>query len=268
MAPAATSVVPLEVVRRVNGERLVVLGWGRAILMQLAHPLVAAGVDAHSTFRATRRARYLRLHQTVQAMLDLTFGDERTAARAAGRINAIHDHVHGRLDRSVGLFRAGTPYSAHQRELLLWVHATLLDSMPLAYEALVAPLEPGARDAYCREAAAGAARLGLPPDTVPQSWSALERYMDGVARSGTLAVGPHARALAREILYPPLAWMSGPIAGFQRDLTIGTLPPALRRAYGFAWTPRDERRLRRRARLVRRLRRLLPAALARWRRAR
>jgi uncharacterized protein (DUF2236 family) len=57
MSPATAADVPLEIVRRVNGERLVVLGWGRAILMQLAHPLVAAGVDAHSTFRATRRAR-------------------------------------------------------------------------------------------------------------------------------------------------------------------------------------------------------------------
>jgi uncharacterized protein (DUF2236 family) len=268
MSPATAAEVPLEIVRRVNGERLVVLGWGRAILMQLAHPLVAAGVDAHSTFRATRRARYLRLHQTVQAMLDLTFGDEPTAARAARRINAIHDRVHGRLEQPVGVFRAGTPYSAHQRELLLWVHATLLDSMPLAYELLVAPLEPGARDAYCREAANGAARLGLPPDSVPQSWAELERYMDDVERGGTLAVGPSAQALAREILHPPLAWMSGPVAGFQRDLTIGTLPSALRDAYGLRWTPRDARRLRSRCALVRRARRLLPPLLARWRAAR
>jgi uncharacterized protein (DUF2236 family) len=253
-----------DLVRRINGERLVVLGWGRAILMQLAHPLVAAGVDAHSTFRASRLARYMRLHQTVQAMLDLTFGDEAAVDRAARRIRSIHDRVHGRLGEPVGLFPAGTPYSAHHRDLLLWVHATLLDSMPLAYELLVGPLGPGARDAYCRDAAAGAARLGLPVDVAPRSSSALEEYMDRMVRSGTLAVGGSARALAREILYPPLAWLSGPLATLQRDLTIGTLPPAIRAAYDLRWTTRDERRLLSRARIVRRVRRLMPRAVARW----
>jgi uncharacterized protein (DUF2236 family) len=245
-----------------------VLGWGRAILMQLAHPLVAAGVDAHSTFRVTRRARYLRLHQTVQAMLDLTFGDEAAVSRAARRINRIHDRVHGTLGERVGPFAAGTRYSAHDPDLLLWVHATLLDSMPLAYELLVGPLGARDRDAYCDEAAEGVARLGLPADGVPRSWKALEDYMHRMIGQDTLVVGGTARSLAREILHPPLSWLSGPIASFQRDLTTGTLPPALRSQYGLRWTARDERRLQSRARVVRRLRRLAPGALARWRASR
>ena len=38
-----------------------------------------------------------------------------------------------------GAFPAGASYSAHDAELLRWVHATLLDSIPLTYELLVGP---------------------------------------------------------------------------------------------------------------------------------
>jgi len=44
---------PLTVSRRINAERLALLGWSRAILLQFAHPLVAAGVADHSTFRGS-----------------------------------------------------------------------------------------------------------------------------------------------------------------------------------------------------------------------
>jgi uncharacterized protein (DUF2236 family) len=61
---------------RINAERIVLLGWGRAILLQLAHPLIAAGVHDHSGFRSTTWAAVTRLYHTVHAMLALTFGSE------------------------------------------------------------------------------------------------------------------------------------------------------------------------------------------------
>ena len=128
------------IVRRINGERLMVLGWGRAILMQLAHPLIAAGIGDHSDFRSGPVGTAQRLRRTVRAMLALTFGDEVHAARASRQILAIHDRVHGTLPTAVGPFPAGTRYSAHDPDLLLWVHSTLLDSMLLFYADLVAPL--------------------------------------------------------------------------------------------------------------------------------
>lgn len=78
------------VTARVNGERLVLLGWSRAILMQMSHPLVAAGVAGHSAFRANPIASARRLHHTVRAMLALTFGSD--VERARPPMPAPKDH--------------------------------------------------------------------------------------------------------------------------------------------------------------------------------
>src|SRR5688500_1347692 len=98
--------------RRVNAERIVVLSWSRAILLQLAHPLVAAGVAEHSSFRHGRLTAAKRLHQTIRAMLALTFGDDRARTRALEGIRGIHRRVHGQLSTAVGIFPEGAPYSA------------------------------------------------------------------------------------------------------------------------------------------------------------
>ena len=145
---------------RIHGERIVVLGWPRAILLQFAHPLIAAGVAEHSSFRMSRLAPLLRLHGTVHAMLGMTFGDERRAHEAVDRINRIHDRVSGTLRHAAGSFAAGTPYSAHDPDLLAWVQLTLLDTMPRAYELLVAPLTADEKDWSCVEAQDGARPLG------------------------------------------------------------------------------------------------------------
>src|SRR5690349_13356441 len=125
----------------INREIVVVAGWGRAVLLQLAHPAVAAGVHHHSAFRGSVRATVSRMHSTVGAMLSITFGREERMIAAAARIDAIHDRVHGR------------GYSAHDPELQRWVHATLLDSSLDTYERLVGSLTDEQRDRYCAEAA-------------------------------------------------------------------------------------------------------------------
>jgi uncharacterized protein (DUF2236 family) len=256
-----------EVARLINGERLVVLGWGRAILMQLAHPLVAAGVADHSTFRASALAPLQRLHATVEAMLDLTFGDERVASRAAARINAIHDRVNGTLREPAGEWPAGAAYSAHDPALLLWVHATLLDSLPLAYEAFVAPLAPTHIDRYIVEAASGAARLGLPENRAPQSRADVRLYLDRMTSGGEIAVTPAARLLAHDVLNPPGARLLGPVSTATRLFAVGTLPERVRAMYGFAWSDADTRRLVRVSAFLRRWRGRTPARVARWRTA-
>src|SRR6266511_6043984 len=98
---------------RLHREVVVLAGWGRAILLQLAHPLVAQGVADHSGFAADRRGRVKRLERTLHAMLALTFGTAEEAAAAAAGINAIHDRVNGRLGEGAGAFASGTGYSAH-----------------------------------------------------------------------------------------------------------------------------------------------------------
>ena len=94
--------------QRVNAERVMLLAWPRAILLQVAHPLVAAGVADHSSFADGGFAAVHRLWQTVQAMLALTFGDRVEQQEAIDGILAIHRRVNGTLSETVGPFPSGT----------------------------------------------------------------------------------------------------------------------------------------------------------------
>jgi uncharacterized protein (DUF2236 family) len=254
----------MTVNERINGERVVVLGWGRAILLQLAHPLVAAGVADHSTFRDTPTARYRRLHSTIQSMLALTFGTPGERQATIDKINGIHDRVHGTLRESAGRFAAGTPYTATDPALLVWVDATLRETLPMAYELFVGPLTTAERDAYCAEGDDVMAALRIPEGTRPRSVDELTRYMTAMYERGDIAVTDTARELAREVVAPPFSRALWPASRVTRLATIGLLQPRVREAYGFRWTAEDERALTRWAQRIRAYRRVCPDAIARW----
>lgn len=259
---------PGSVSWKVNREVVVVAGWGRAILMQLAHPLIAAGVAEHSSFRSSPAGRVRRLWSTVGAMLSLAFGSDDELVAAAARINSIHDRVSGRLGAAAGSIAAGRRYSAHDPALLRWVHATLLESMPLTYERLVGPLTAAERDRYCAEAAIMEPLLDIPAGLLPRNSAQLDAYLDEMLGSGTIAVSAASRELARAILFPPGWRLMWPAFRFLQLLTIGLLPPAIREDYGFTWSARDARALARWTAAVRMVRRLCPAPLREWRSAR
>jgi uncharacterized protein (DUF2236 family) len=250
---------------RINGERLMLLGWGRAILMQFSHPLVAQAVADHSSFRAGRIARLQRLQSTVRAMLALTFGDRVHVERAAMHINRIHDRIHGTLATEVGPFPRGTPYSAHDPRLLCWVLATLMESVPLAYELFVGPLPAAEHERYCQEARGFGQMLGIPEAMIPRNPVQVRAYIQDRLASGEIVVSDLARQLAHDILYPPFQPAYWPVARLIRLTTAGTLDPRLREGYGLTWTPRDERTLARWAGVVRSVRGASPAWAARWR---
>lgn len=251
------------VARKINREAVVLLGWGRAILLQFSHPLVAAGVRDFSHFDHSADSYVRRVRRTVGGMLDITFGTEEAARAVIQRINGIHGQVRGQLKHAVGNFPVGTPYSATDPALLLWVHATLVDSMLEAYEALVAPLTPAERDRYCEEAAVTGAAFGIPAAEMPRTAAELRAYLDRMYASGEIAVGPDAKALAASLFSPPL----GPAVGLfriTRLLTVGFLPSSIRAGYGFTWDSRRARACRAVMTLVRSVRRLLPPMLREW----
>src|SRR5919106_5431831 len=100
---------PGSITWKINREMIVLAGWGRAILLQLAHPAVAAGVHDHSSFRGGLLSSWRRMHSTVGAMLSLTFGDTEQMITAAAGISTIHDRVRGRCGHRAG----SEAYSAH-----------------------------------------------------------------------------------------------------------------------------------------------------------
>jgi uncharacterized protein (DUF2236 family) len=258
----------LDVAWRINGERLMLLGWTRAILMQLAHPLIGAGVYEHSSFRADPRTAVVRLRHTVRAMLALTFGDEAEQARAYDGIRAIHRRVHGHLSVDAGRFAAGTPYSAEDPDLVLWVHATLLESIPLVYERLIAPLSVSDRDAYCVAAAPVAVALGARDEEVPRTWAAVRHYIDATYATNTIAVTPQARELARALLAPRFAAILAPATWVNRLFALGDLPSFLREQYELSWTAGDARAYERISSILRGIRAGAPGFVALWPQAR
>src|SRR5690606_16196786 len=125
------------------------------------------------------------------------------AITTAARINRIHDHVFGHLDETAGPFPAGATYSAHDADLLSWVHTTLLDSMPRVYEQLVGPLASEQRDRYCAESAVMEPLLDIPSGMLPRSAAAVDAHIGDVLASGRLTVTDGSRAIGRAVLFPP-----------------------------------------------------------------
>ena len=242
--PAGTAAEPRETARtsiaeRINAERFALAGWSRAILLQFAHPLVAAAVSEHSSFRIGVFGAAVRLNDTVAAMRRLTFGTPEQSQRTLESILAIHRRVNGRLRHGIGTWPAGAPYSAEDPELVLWVHATLMESLPLVYGPIVAPLSESERDEWCRQGAPLARALGA-PDDVPETWAALQQYMAQMYASGRIIVGNTARSLARDVLAPRFSGLVAPARRMNRTITIGLLPARIRDQYGLAWQAADD----------------------------
>src|ERR687892_786741 len=135
----------------VNRERVLLVGGQRALVMQLAHPLVAAGVAEHSDFPARPMER---LRRTLDLSLPLIYGTDAEAEAASAGIRAVHERVTGSA--------AGRPYAANDPDLLLWVNATLVDTTLLVYERFVRPLPERDRRRYYLETVDAAELFGIP----------------------------------------------------------------------------------------------------------
>ena len=226
---------PGSMIRRVGQEALTLLGGGRAVLLQLAHPLVAAGVAEHSDFRSDPLSRLLR---TLTLMHTLVFGTRRQVRRALDRFQAAHARVRGRLPQAVGPFPAGTPYMAGDPHLKLWVHATLVDTSLLTYERFVAPLTPEERSSYYADTRLLAQLLDIPDQSLPSSLPEFRRYVANMLAGDRLAVDNRARRLAWDVLHPRgVGLIPSASASLLRLVTAGLLPPRLRRAFGLKWGP-------------------------------
>lgn len=236
------------IIRRVNAEPAVALGAGRALLLQLAHPAVAHGVQDHSDFK---RNPFKRLQGTLEAMYAAVFGTEELAAGVGRRVRWIHDFV------------TGPDYRANEPANLLWVHATLLDTAIGCYERFVEPLTPAQRATYYEEMTRVAARFGLRRADQPADHEAFRRYFDETVAG--LEVTEVGRDLAGFILDPALPLRlhapMRPLLRFNRTLTLGMLPPALRSSFGFSWSADDERRFGRATERTRRVFAATPRAV-------
>src|SRR5438445_5878872 len=199
-----------SITRRVNRENVLFLGGGRALLMQLAHPKVAAGVDEHSDFRAHPLRR---LRRTILMTMAIVFGDRETAMAAARGVNQVHARVKGR------------DYRALDPDLLLWVHATLMDTALVTYETFVKALAPREREDFYQEFKLLGELLGIRADRFPHTLRDFDGYLLEMMEGGTLHVDATALALAKLVLRSPTRLLPGPARIPMKIVTAGLLPP-------------------------------------------
>ncbi|WP_165901131.1 MULTISPECIES: oxygenase MpaB family protein [unclassified Curtobacterium] len=229
--------------RRFLADSTPVAAGGRAILLQIADPVVAAGVRRHSDF--ARRPQQ-RLAHTLMFVYAVVSGTEQDAAIAAGFVNRAHAPVTG----------------ADEVDRQLWVAATLFDSARRAHDLFGAPVTAERAEAVLAAYAPIATTLRVPAERWPTSVAAFDEYWaDALDR---LEVTDDARGVVRDLLHPRFAplWVRAAMP-LVRIVTVGMLPERLRTAYGFAWGPREQRRFQRTVAAVSGVRSVVPGALLR-----
>lgn len=237
-----------SVIRRVNSEPAIMFGAGRALLLQLAHPAVAQGVEDHSDFKGNP---FKRLQGTLEATYAVVFGSAELAAGVGRRIHWIHDFV------------TGPGYAANDPANLLWVHATLADTALRCYTTLVEPLTPDDEATYYEEMTRVAEVFGVARADQPATLADFRAYVDDTI--ATIDVTSIGRELAAFILDPELPLglhvPFTPLLGLQRRFTLGTLPAPVREQLGVPWTGEDQARFERAERRVRAIFRSTPRAV-------
>lgn len=220
---------------QLNGDVFLFAGSGRAILLQLAHPCVAAAIDHHSTTRSDVRGRFQR---TFDAIFAMTFGDLDHALSAARRVHAVHTRITGELTDDAGAWRRGDLYHANDADALMWVHATLLDTTVAVRAAIGHPVPPATVNRYYADSMRFARLFGIPGAVLPADWPAFQRYVADMVGSEKLAVSSAAREMAEFVFAPPAPALA-PLMVWMRVLTAGLLPERLREPFGLAFGPAE-----------------------------
>jgi uncharacterized protein (DUF2236 family) len=248
---------PGSVTWRVEREAANFLGAGRALLLQLAHPWVAAAIEQHSdTFEHPIK----RFHRTFRLVFTLVFGTLEQSLGAARRLHYRHALINGTLLVGAGPYAAGSPYDANGVAALRWVYATLVDTSRMCHDLVLPPLTPGERERFYQESQLSAGLFGIPRTSLPRDWSDFCNYVQAALESDVLTVTSNARSMAHRLLSPNNGWLRAPHS--YMALTAELLPPRLREAFGLAYGERERRSA---ARLLSRIRAIYPHLPARLR---
>jgi uncharacterized protein (DUF2236 family) len=232
---------PDSMMRQITQEALTLLGGGRAILLQLAHPLIAAGVADHSQFQTDPLTRLLR---TLELMHTIIFGSRSQARTALARFHAIHEQIKGQLPDTVGRYPPATTYHGNDPHLKLWVAATLIDTSLSAYQQFVQELTQAEQERYYADALTLAQLMDISHEVFPPNLQAFWHYMEEMLAGDTLAVTDTTRRLAWEVLAPGNVGLFSVVsARMLRFTTAGLLPPHLRQAYQLTWSQRQQGQL-------------------------
>ncbi|HEY6567838.1 MAG TPA: oxygenase MpaB family protein [Actinomycetota bacterium] len=240
---------PDSVSWQVHREVTVLFGGARALLMQAAHPLVVAGANQTGMYE---RNPWKRLQRTLILTYTMTFGTRAEADAAAAKINEVHTRING-VDPVTG-----KAYDALDPQLLLYVHACLVDSALLFEELTVGALDDEGRDRFHREQMLAAELCLVPRDMIPSTVPALRAWLADFEDRGELQVTEGARRVLDLFFEPPPEAEWRPVLRGVSRLAYGTLPAGVREMYGMPFAALKRASMRASFPVIRATRPLLP----------
>jgi uncharacterized protein (DUF2236 family) len=219
---------PGSITWQVNRESAVFLGAGRAALLQLAHPWVAAALAQHSNLLNDAVGRF---HSTFRVLYTMLFGTRGQAIEASRQLYRLHTGIRGDLP-------SGEHYEANEVAALRWVYATLVESAIMAYEFVLPPLTLSERGQYYAESKRMAALFGISAEALPEDWTGLLQYTAKMFASPELSVDAGALALGCSVMSGAGTWIRPP--HWYAALTAYWMPQHLRTAFALPFGAREE----------------------------
>ena len=264
---------PGSVVWRFSGDARLLATAGYALIMQVSHPTVGAGVVEHSEYKKDPWGRLLR---TLDYTYSMVYGGPRLASEIGRRVRDMHKQIKG-------VKPDGERYHALEPEAYAWVHATLADAIVLGHRQFGLRMTQNEIERFWADWRRNGRLVGVREQDLPEGWSAFRDYFDRMVEErleNNQAVQDVIETLS-EPAAPPLPFLGGgawrvarlPAARSLELTTIGLMPPLLRERCGLEWTPGQERRFRALGRASRAVTPLMPKGLRnmgpaylRWRR--
>ena len=199
-------------------------GAGRALLLQLAHPWVTASIDEHSVVRDDPLGRARRTFQHVGTMV---FGSMPQVMTSANQVRDIHEEIEGEVPMDSGAFQRGSEYRANEVAAMIWVHATLWETLAYMYEKMEGELTREEKDQFYEETKLFAMLFGVPEPALPADWNAFMEYNRAMWASPQLTVEENGIRLKEDLFDPRSVWMIFPL-WVQEQVTAANLPPRIR----------------------------------------
>ena len=139
-----------------------------AIVMEILHPSVMAGVYTQSSYRTQT---FRRAQATFGYVVVTTFGNTAAATRTINRVRQMHERVNG-------ITPDGRPYRAMDPVLIGWVHTCIPWAIMEAFDRYRRPMTVAEKNRYLAEQAV-IGRLGG-ADDIPVTVDQLRDYVEAM----------------------------------------------------------------------------------------
>lgn len=262
--PVPTALGPDSLAWQHAGDNLQLLMAGTTLVLQVAHPVVGAGVGDHSVFK---KDPWGRLKRTTEWGLRLLYGGPVKAPVAGQALRDMHRNIKGQDDK-------GRRYFALDPEAYAWVHMTTYYAMVITQKYFAEKPFTAQEEIQLYEEWLQQGRvLGIRDADMPADVAGFWDYFDNMVRN-RLEDTDTARYLLDVSLnkvkkppqlkfFPTALWdaLYASAGNWAKLASYATMPEALREKYGIVWDKKQEKRFRRLQRIVKMSLPLLPTKL-------